>query len=326
MGGSYRIRPLDPERDRPLLERRWEAALGSVWPLTPGALDLVKEGLVAERGDGGNHSESGPGETDRAGHGLAAVAADPVDRAGRGVGVVAVDPAGSIPLLVVDPAYQRRGVGTRLLEAGMARLGRLGATTVALGSGGSDYIWPGVPDDLPGAVGFFRARGWGFDHTVIDLVADLRGYEAPAGVGERAGRAGVSIQVMKAPERAEVMAFEAATFPDWVGWFERLDSSVLVARDRAGAVAGTLLFRGPLGATIYEPLLGPDAGTIGCVGVAAPARGAGVGSAMVARASELLRDAGTRACHIGWTRRERFYTRVGYSTWRRYHMAKTAVR
>jgi beta-N-acetylhexosaminidase len=326
MGGSYRIRPLDPEWDRPLLERRWEAALGSVWPLTPGALDLVKEGLVAERGDGGNHSESGPGETDRAGHGLAAVAADPVDRAGRGVGVVAVDPAGSIPLLVVDPAYQRRGVGTRLLEAGMARLGRLGATTVALGSGGSDYIWPGVPDDLPGAVGFFRARGWGFDHTVIDLVADLRGYEAPAGVGERAGRAGVSIQVMKAPERAEVMAFEAATFPDWVGWFERLDSSVLVARDRAGAVAGTLLFRGPLGATIYEPLLGPDAGTIGCVGVAAPARGAGVGSAMVARASELLRDAGTRACHIGWTRRERFYTRVGYSPWRRYHMARRTAR
>ena len=310
MGESFRIRPLDPERDRPLLGRLWEAALGSVWPLLPDALDLVKEGLVAERGDGGTLRGSGPGEA---------------DRAGRGVGMVAVDPAGSIPLLVVDSAYQRRGVGTRLLDAGMARLGQLGATTVALGGGGDDYIWPGVPDNLPGAVGFFRARGWGFDHTVIDLVADLRGYEAPAGVGERAGRAGVSIEVMAGPERAEVMAFEAAAFPDWVRWFERLDSSVLVARDRAGAVAGTLLFRGPLGATIYEPLLGPDAGTIGCVGVAAPARGAGVGSAMVARASELLRDAGTRACHIGWTRRERFYSRLGYTPWRRYHMARRPI-
>jgi ribosomal protein S18 acetylase RimI-like enzyme len=307
MGESYRIRPLDPERDRPLLGRLWEAALGSVWPLTPSARDLVKEGLVAERGEGERHRERGPGEA---------------DRAGQGVGIVAVDRAGSIPLLVVNPAHQRRGVGTRLLEAGMGRLGQLGATTVALGGGGNDYIWPGVPDDLPGAVEFFRARGWGFDHTVIDLVADLRRYEAPAGVGERAGRAGITIEVMNGPERPEVMAFEAATFPDWVGWFERLDSSVLVARDRAGAVAGTLLFRGPLGATIYEPLLGPDAGTIGCVGVATQARGAGVGSAMVARASELLRDAGTRACHIGWTRRERFYTRVGYSPWRRYHMAR----
>jgi GNAT superfamily N-acetyltransferase len=87
-------------------------------------------------------------------------------------------------------------------------------------------------------------------------------------------------------------------------------------------VVGTLLFRGPLGATIYEPMLGPAAGTIGCVGVAELAQGAGVGSAMVARASELLRDAGTRACHIGWTRRERFYTRLGYTPWRRYHMAR----
>jgi GNAT superfamily N-acetyltransferase len=88
---------------------------------------------------------------------------------------------------------------------------------------------------------------------------------------------------------------------------------------------GTLLFSGPPGATIYKPLLGRDAGTIGCVGVAAAARGAGVGSAMVARASELLRDAGTRACHISWTQRERFYTRLGYVPWRRYHMASRAL-
>ena len=210
--------------------------------MLPGALELLQGGLVAERV-----------ETE--------------------VGVVALDSAGSIPLLLVDPAYRRRGVGTRLLEAGMARLGELGVTTVGLGSGGDDYIWPGVPDDLPGAAGFFEARGWRFDHTVLDLVADLRGYRVPAGVGERAGRSGVSIEVMTEPERAEVLAFEAATFPDWVTWFERLDSSVLVARDRAGAVAGTLLFRGPPRATIYEPLLGTEAGTIGCVGVAPPARG-----------------------------------------------------
>jgi GNAT superfamily N-acetyltransferase len=303
MGADIRLRALDPERDRVLLERLWEAALGSVWPVLPGALELIKDGLVAERQAGRGRPDGGAGSR-------------------QPLGVVALDPAGSIPLLLVGPAHQRRGVGTRLLEAGMARLIELGVPTVGLGSGGDNYVWPGVPDDLPGAVGFFEARGWRFDHTVIDLVADLRGYQAPAGVGERAGRAGVSIEVMAEPERAEVMAFEAATFPDWVVWFERLGSSVLVARDRTGAVTGTLLFGKPPGATICEPLLGPEAGTIGCVGVAPPAQGAGVGSAMVARASELLRDAGTRACHIGWTRRERFYTRLGYAPWRRYHMAR----
>ena len=303
MDEDVRLRDLDPERDRPLLERLWAAALGPVWPLLPGALELVRAGVVAEAAGGASPGGDG---------GPAAV----------GLGLVAIDPAGSIPLLLVHPAARRRGIGTRLLEAGMARLAELGAATVGLGGGGTDYIWPGVPDDLPGAVRFFETRGWAFDHTVIDLVADLRRYRAPAGVGERAVRAGVTIEVMAEPARAEVMAFEAATFPDWVVWFERLDSSVLVARDRAGTVVGTLLFRGPLGATIYEPMLGPQAGTIGCVGVAAPAQGSGVGSAMVARASELLRDAGTRACHIGWTRRERFYSRLGYTPWRRYHMAR----
>jgi hypothetical protein len=99
--------------------------------------------------------------------------------------VVVIDPAGSIPLLLVDPAHQRRGVGTRLLDGAMERLGELGAATVGLGSGGDDYLWPGVPDDLPAA-------------------------------------AGVSFDVLGERDRAEAVAFEAATFPDWVvcssGW------------------------------------------------------------------------------------------------------------
>jgi mycothiol synthase len=296
MGEELRLRALDPGPDRAAMERLWVAALAPAWPLLPGGLDIVRDGLVAEARDG------------------------------AAVGLVAVDPAGSIPLLLVDPGQQRRGVGTRLLEAALARLRELGATTVGLGSRGEDYIWPGVPADLPAAAGFFPARGWPFEGTVTDLVADLLGYEPPAGVGERPGRAGVSIATMAEHDRAEVLAFEAATFPDWLVWFERLAASVLVARDRSGTIVGTLLFRGPPGATIFTPMLGPEAGTIGCVGVAAAARGAGVGSAMVARASELLRDAGTRACHIGWTERERFYGRLGYVPWRRYHMARRPLR
>jgi GNAT superfamily N-acetyltransferase len=289
------LRELDPPADRAALERLWVAALGDVWPLLPAGLDLVRDGVVAEDG-------------------------------GTLVGVVGVEAGegrrGGVQLLLVDPAARRRGIGTRLLEAGVERLRATGVTSASLGSGGLDYLWPGVPEDLSAVAGFFAARGWRFEETVTDLVADLGGYRAPPGLLERAARAGVTIEVLAGRDGAEVLAFEAATFPHWVVWFERLGASVLVTRDRAGAVVATLLFRGPPGATIYTPLLGADAGTIGCVGVAAAARGAGVGSAMVVRASELLRDAGTRACHIGWTERERFYTRAGYARWRRYHMAR----
>jgi mycothiol synthase len=304
MPDAVRLRDFDPSADRVVLERLWVAAIGSVWPVLPAGLDLLRTGVVAEA-------------------------------AGELVGVVAVEAGdgrqGGVQLLLVDPAVRRRGIGTRLLEAGVELLGALGMTTVVLGSGGHDYLWPGVPEDLPGAAGFFTARGWRFEYRVIDLVADLRGYQAPPGIVARAERAGVTIEVQAGPDLAgpdpavEVLAFEAANFPNWLRSFQRATSPVLVARDRGGAIVGTLLLRGPPDATIFTPMLGADAGTIGCVGVAAAARGAGVGSALVARASELLGDAGTGVCHISWTEREWFYRRVGYLPWRRYDIAKRPI-
>jgi predicted N-acetyltransferase YhbS len=291
------LRDLDPLGDRSGLERLWAAAIGDVWPVLPAGLDLLRTGVVAEA-------------------------------AGEPVGVVCVeagdDRQGGVQLLLVDPAVQGRGIGTRLLEAGIERLRTSGVTGVALGSGGHDYLWPGVPEDLAGAAGFFTARGWRFGYGVLDLVADLRRYRAPPATWERVERDGVSIQPQAGPDQ-EVLAFEAATFPNWLRAFRLATTPVLVARDRTGAIVGTLLFRGPPGATIYTAMLGQDAGTIGCVGVATPAQGAGVGSAMVARASELLRDAGTGMCHISWTEREWFYRRVGYLPWRRYHIARRPI-
>jgi ribosomal protein S18 acetylase RimI-like enzyme len=300
------LRDLDPLGDRPALERLWVAAIGGVWPVLPAGLDFLRTGVVAEAA----------GEP----VGVVSVAAGD-DRPGE-----VQDRHGGVQLLLVDPAVQRRGIGTRLLEAGIERLRAVGVTTVALGSGGNDYLWPGVPEDLPGAAGFFAARGWRFDYGVLDLVADLRGFQAPRGTVERAERGGVSIEAEAGPGAgAEALAFEAATFPIWLRAFRQWTAPVLVARDRTGAIVGTLLFRGPPGATIFTPMLGQDAGTIGCVGVAASARGAGVGSAMVTRASELLRDAGTGVCHISWTEREWFYRRVGYLPWRRYRMAERTI-
>jgi len=154
----------------------------------------------------------------------------------------------------------------------------------------------------------------------LDLVADLDDYRPPAGASERATQAGVTITQATRSESGAVLAFESSTFPSWARWFEPSDQNILVARDREGGIAGTLLFEGPGADTVFLPLLGPAAGTIGCVGVAPHRQGQGIGTAMVARASEILRDAGTRTCHIGWTVRESFYARAGYRPWRRYRM------
>lgn len=76
----------------------------------------------------------------------------------------------------------------------------------------------------------------------------------------------------------------------------------------------------PGSAEAIAAMLGPDMSTIGCVGVAAEHQGAGIGTAMVARASEVLRDRGVGTCHIGWTTRAGFYGWLGYRHWRSYAM------
>ena len=285
----WRIRPYAQTADREWAHGLWAAAMPSSWPVLPAGIAMVADGLVAEAG-------AGP------------------------VGLAAMDPAGSVPLILVHPGWQGRGIGTGLLAAALDLLRAGGAREVTAGSGGSGYIWPGVPSDLPAAVAFFTARGWRHSHDTLDLVADLAGYRPPAAAARRAASAGVSLALAGGGERAEVVAFEGAAFPQWVRWFAAGQEDALIARDSAGNIAGTLLLAGPGADTVFTPMLGPAAGTIGCVGVAPPLHGRGIGTALVTWASQLLSEAGTRACHVGWAASEAFYRRAGYQPWRRYAM------
>src|SRR5262249_6124577 len=147
-----------------------------------------------------------------------------------------------------------RGGAVELVRGGGTREGRAG-------SGGRAYIWPGVPLDLPGAVAFFTVRGWRHSGDTLDLVADLATYQAPAAAADRAAGAGVSLALAGGDELAEVVAFEAATFPQWVRSFSAGQGETLIARDSAGRIAGTLLLDGPDADTVFAPMLGPAAGT-----------------------------------------------------------------
>jgi ribosomal protein S18 acetylase RimI-like enzyme len=294
MTEGWAFRSFDPAEDRAAVASLWQAALEPAWPLLPGAISILSDGVLAVE-------------------------------SGRPAGFVAVDNAGSIPLLLVHPAHQRRGIGSALVDAALRRLGAAGVTEVAAGSGGTGSIWPGVPLDLSAAAGFFAARGWDARHDTLDLVADLRAYRAPAGAYDGATRARVTIRPGTESDADAVLAFETAVFPHWARWFQAGGQNMLVACDSDAGIAGTLLFSGPGADIVFGPMLGPNAGTIGCVGVAPHRKGRGIGTAMVARASEILRDSGTRTCHISWTARESFYTRAGYQPWRRYRMFHRAI-
>ncbi len=255
MTEGWTFRSFDRAEDTAAVSSLWQAALEPAWPLLPGAIAILSDGVLAVE-------------------------------SGRPVGFVAVDIAGS---------------------------------------GGTGSIWPGVPLDLPAAAGFFAACGWDARQDTLDLVADLRGYRPPARAYDGPARSGVTIRQGTESNSGAVLAFETAVFPRWTRWFQAGDQNVLIAWDSEAGIAGTLLFSGPDADTVFGPMLGPDAGTIGCVGVAPRRQERGIGTAMVARASEILRDSGTRACHISWTARESFYTHAGYHPWRRYRMFRRAI-
>jgi len=289
---SVRIRPYRPLTDRLWVEELWAAAMPPAWPVLRAGIAALTEGLVAE-------SRAGP------------------------IGFAAADRAGGIPLILVQPHSQRRGLGTQLLEEAVALMRGHGVTRVHAGSGGSSYIWPGVPHDLPGAVAFFAACGWQHSHDVVDMVTDLDSYQPPDLARERQAQPEIILARATPADADAVLAFETANFPSWCRWFQTTGEHILMASDNHGNIAGTLLFDGPGADTVFAPLLGPAAGTIGCVGVDPRLHGHGIGTALVVHASQLLSQAGTRACHIGWTTRASFYGRCGYQPWRRYAMHST---
>jgi GNAT superfamily N-acetyltransferase len=98
VSGAWVLRPLRGVADHALVEELWLAALEGRWPLLPRAIAMVRDGFFAVEG-------------------------------GRPAGFVAVDLAGSIPLVLVAPGYQRCGIGAGLLSAALGRLAAAGVST-----------------------------------------------------------------------------------------------------------------------------------------------------------------------------------------------------
>jgi beta-N-acetylhexosaminidase len=288
--GKTSVRPFDPHRDRAAVARLWEATFDGDWPVLPDALDILGAGHVLQ--------------------------------VGRSVaGMVAYDPLGSIVFLAVDPDHQRRGHGSLLLDRALAELRGAGAVAVRLGAGGDRYIWPGLPTSCVEAAGFFERRGWHEDDVTTDLVQDLRSADLADRMAPHVPPDGVDIGMAGPRLMADVVAFEDTHFPQWSRYFREPHDGVLIARDRTGAILGSLLLDGPgRGATPYWPILGEDAGAIGCVGVRPDQEGRRIGTALVAAATTLLATRGVHRCLIDWVVRVAFYTRLGYTPHRWYSM------
>jgi len=300
------IQPYDPARDEAAIFDLWQRAFGAQWPTTP---ELLRQVIEAP----GTHNA----------HLVARDGLRPV-----GLAMTQQGQQGNLVALVVDPDWQRRGIGTALHDTALEHLRGAGAQRVQIG-GGETRFWPGVPTNLPVARSFFEARGWTFNGESIDLTQDLRGYQAPATL--RPSQA--LFRVATAADLDELLDFQQREFPAWLGAYQvvaqfgDIDDFLLACDPHDGAIIGALIMYTPhshAGRTdvIWKTLLGDDAGGLGCVGVAHDAREYGAGTALVARGSEIAKERGVGNCFIGWTGLREFYGRLGYHEWQAYAMSK----
>jgi len=263
------------------VEGLWESALGTLWPLRPGWLSATV--------DGGWLAEQG----------------------GAALGAALLSGSALVGL-VVDPDHRGRGVGSALLRT---------AAPDSIGYGGGQWLWPGVPDNLPAALPFFERRGWSPRERVWDFVAGLADFRPDPAVRQTPG---VTYRPAAAADMAGVLHFEGAHFPYWLPHYDTTDADSVFLAVKDGEIAGTLRLEWPArhGPGRWSRLLGDELGGLRAVGVARPFRGDGIGTAMVVAATEHLRRIGAGVSLIDWLVRTAFYERAGYRPWRSYRLVE----
>ena len=312
---TFILRPYQPDQDGPAAFDLYQATLGQEWPLR---YDFFRQ-LTTE------HPFYRPGDhfTASSGGKLVGFSATQILRPGT-----QPDSWGGLQVIFVDPVHRRQGIGRALHNMALDRVRKLGLSSLKLGGGGMMRLWPGIPDNFSESQGFFVKMGWTDFNRCCDLIQDVREYQIPDSLRQRMSREGIDLHPTRADEIPLILEFEHEHFDGWYHEYayktalgEHTD--ILAAWQEGKGVVGTLLMFSPYSKLlsvnlVWKELLGDDVGGMGAVGTVESERGRGIGIALVAWGTEVLKERGVGNAMIDWTRLVDFYGKAGYQPWRWY--------
>jgi GNAT superfamily N-acetyltransferase len=313
------IRAYDPVADAAEALRLWERTLGASYPVTPrGFLPRVAGHPGWEPGDTWVAEEDGR---------MLGLALGEVWRRAHGV-----EELGYISALLVDPACQRRGLGSRMLATVEERLRQAGCRRIAV-AGNPNRFWTALPEDLPAAHAFFQKHGYAVTGSSPDMIIPGEGCVLDEKNRQRLADAGVVVVTATTRDAGAVLEFEAREFSGWCVNFLTLfaagdEENVLLVK-HGGEIVGTITAFTPRSRwrsanLVWERIHGAEMGGYGAVGIAAAWRGKGLGGAMSQAAAAHVRSRGASCCYIDWVGPEGFYAKLGAKVWRRFtRMEKT---
>lgn len=295
----------------------WNRTLGDLFPMRP---ELMASNLWNEP----SFDPEGSRAILAGGRMVALVA---VKRRQHPMHTLPADQQGWISALVVDPAFQGKGVGSALLRDALTHLGRYAAEPVALGSD-PGHFFPGISLDCRRALDWFARRGAQLGALECDLAnTEMATYEHPEAARRAFAREpGIIYRPMAPGEEEAALAFMRRAFPGrWAWELERhlagggLREDVMLALENS-AIVGFARIAGPWSrhfspGIYWAPRFQGPHGSLGPIGVAPEARGRGIGLALLSASLAELRDRGVRSAVIDWTQLVRFYGIAGFRPW-----------
>lgn len=231
---------------------------------------------------------------------------------------------GWLTVFFVDPKYQRQGIGSRLLESGLALLRTAGRRRVFCNGYSPYYAFPGVDIEYEVAHGFLEQHGFTAFSEPVAMGMALENVVTPESVRAKSAKladVGITIRLFHINDTLPLLDFAEAHFPHWrpsiLEGLQQGNTQIVVATADGGEIVAFAQWENPHN----DPPHGAS-GRFGPFGVRPERRSGGIGAVVFYDLIERVKAKGARYLWFGWAggRNLAFYERAGCTITRRFRL------
>jgi len=234
---------------------------------------------------------------------------------------------GSIVFLFASESYRVRGIAHKLVQSGLSWFREQDVHQIKFGGNAGSYFWPALPDNLPYLKNNLEKEGFEFSDGPVDMFADITQFVLPKEVYKPLEDDGVVIEYANEEYKDLMLEFAKENFSHWYEYyFEDLRkgnfNKVFFAHKDKEIIAISELW---VGDSNWDLLFENNVGGGGALGVEEKWRGKGIGLAMKAWGTEILKGKGIKYVWVSWTSSIGFHEKLGFKIWRRYTNARIKI-
>ncbi|NOX88071.1 MAG: GNAT family N-acetyltransferase [Calditrichaeota bacterium] len=210
---------------------------------------------------------------------------------------------GYVKLMVVDRNFRRKGIGTKLYKTLEERLRALGMRKMRIYDVPFNYFMPGIDPRYTPALAFFEVHGFKRFADTANMVVDLENQVFDTSEEEKDFYVkGIEIRRADYDDRDELMDFIEEYFTLWRYEVLRAYNSIPVSIHIA-------LHEGKIKAFSAHNVNNLGTGWFGPMGTHPDLQGKGIGSVLLKRCLQDMKEWGLKKSIIPWVGPIRFYSR-----------------